>query len=95
MAAPPPSVPIVGVTSSLPVESVPVDESEVIVLDPQEVTPFIIIPKCHQIALTPIQSPKSPIPSSSSSSSNPFTESAPYAILVVPKLTIPAESHPK
>ena len=92
---PPPAVPTVGVTSSLPVESVPADGSEVTVSDPQEVTPSIIIPKCCQIALTPIQSPESPIPSSSSSSSGPSTKSATYPILVVPELTIPAEAHPE
>ena len=94
--APPPSeVPIVGVTSSLPVKSVPADGSEAMVSDPQEVTPSVIIPKCCQIAPTPIQSPKSPIPSSSPSLSGPSTKSASYPILVVPELTIPAEAHPE
>ena len=90
VALSPPAILIVGVTSSLPVESVPVDESEAMVSDPQEVTPSIVIPKCCWISLTPIQSPKSPKPSS-----GPSTKSATYPILVVPKLTIPAEAHPK
>ena len=95
VAPPPPAAPIVGVTIFLSVESLPADGRGVTVLDPQEVTPSIVIPKHCQIAPTPIQSPKSHIPSSSSSSSSPSTKSAPYPIVVVPELTIPAESHPK
>ena len=95
VAPPPPTVPIAGVMSSLPVEAVPIDGREAMVSDPQEVTPSIISPKCCQIALTPIPSPKSPIPSSSSSSPGPSTKSAIYPILVVPELHIPAEAQPK
>ena len=69
--------------------------SETTVLDPQEVTPSIIIPKHHWIALTSIQSPESPILSNSSSSPGPSIKSATYPILVFPNLTIPAEAQPK
>ena len=79
----------------MPVESVPVGESQVTVWDPQDVIPSIFIPKHCQIALIPIQSPESSVPSSSSSSSNPSTKSAPYPIIVVPKFTIPADGHPE
>ena len=95
VTSPPPTVPIAGVMSSLPVESVPIDGTEVMVFDPQEVTPSIIIPKCCWITPTSIQSSKSPILYSSSFSPGPSSKSATYPILVVPELTIPAEAQPK
>ena len=59
MAPPPSTVPIVGISSSLPVASVSVGGSGVIVSDFQEMTPpSIVIPKHCWIVLTSIQSPK-------------------------------------
>ena len=58
MAPPLPAVPIVAITSSLPIASLSVDGSEATAADSQDVTPSIIIPKCCQIALTSIQSPE-------------------------------------
>ena len=95
MAPPPQTVPIVGVTSSLSIASVSVGGSEATVADFQEVAPSIVIPKCHQIAPTSIQSPESPILSSSSSSPGPSSKSDTYPILVVPELAIPAEAQPE
>ena len=96
MAPPPPTVSIVGITSSLPVASVSVGGSKATVSDSQEMTPpSIVIPKHCQIALASIQSPKSPILSSSSSSPGPSSKSPSYPTLVVPDLTKPAEAQPK
>ena len=94
MAPPPSTVPIVGVTSSLSVASVSVEGSEVTGSDSQEMAPpSTAVPKCHRIAPTLIQSPKSP--SSSSSAPSPSSKSATYPTLVVPKLAIPVEAQPE
>ena len=81
-ALPPPAVPIVGVTSSAPVEvSAPVEESP--------------IPRYHQITPTPIWASEPSILSSSSSSSGLPTKSVSYPTIVVPELTMPVEAYPK
>ena len=83
----------VGVTSSTPVESVPVEESVVKVSEPQDVSLPTPIQKHCWISPTPIWSSESPIPSSSSSSSDPSTKSVLYPIIMVPELTIPVEAY--
>ena len=91
MAPPPSTVPIVGITSSLPVASMSIDGSEVTEADSQEMTPpYTVIPKHHKIALTLFQSPKSP--SRSTSAPGQSSMSATYPTLVVLQVTIPVEA---
>ena len=89
LIAPPPStIPIIGITDSLPIRSVSSGDSGV-TSDPQE------IPKCHHIMPTLIQpSESAPLPSSPPSP-GPSSKSTSYPTLVVPELSIPTEAQPK
>ena len=89
MAPPSPTIPIIGVTSSLPITSVSSDGNEVRASDSQEISKH-----CH-IVLTSIQPSDSTSLPSSPPSPGPSNKSTSYPILIVPELAIPAEAQPK
>ena len=89
MAPPPSTVPIVGITSSLPIASVSSGGSEATALDSQEV------PKHCCITPTSIQPPESLLLLSSPSCPSPSNKSTSYPNLIVPELAIPTEAQPE
>ena len=89
MAPSPSTIPITGITSSLPIASVSSDGSEVTTSDSQEV------PKHCCIVPTSIQPPEStPLPSSPPSP-GPSNKSTSYPTLINPELAVPTEAQPK
>ena len=89
MPPPLPTIPFVGVTSSLCITSVSSDGNEATVLDFQEIS------KCYHIVPTSIQ----PSDSTSLPSSLPFpglsNKSTSYPILIVPELAVPMQAQPE
>ena len=89
MAPPPPTIPIVGITNSLPITSVSSEGNEAMALDSQEIS------KCCCIVPTSIQPSESTSLPSSPPSSGLSNKSTSYPILIVPELAMPAEVQPK
>ena len=87
----PTSVPILGVSSPVSTKSIPGDESPAMVTENQDVP--VSIPKFHRIVPILVCLSDSPVPSTSSTSSEPSTRSVSYPVVVVPELTIPAEAY--
>ena len=87
------SVPVLGVSSLISTESMPSDESLTTGMESQDV-PMSTPKHCH-ITPTPVWSSDSPMPFTSSTSSDLSTTSASYPVVVVPELAIPAEANPE
>ena len=71
----------------------PSDESLTTAMESQEAT--MSTPKCHHITPALVWSSDSPMPFTSSTSSDPSTKSTSYPVVVLPEFAIPAETYPK
>ena len=96
MAPPPPTIPIVGITGSLPIKSVTSEGksvssegNEVMASDSQEIS------KHHCIVPTSIQPSDSTSLPSSPPSPGPSNKPTSYPILIVQELSVPVEAQPK
>ena len=84
------SVPLLGVSNPVYTQSMSSGEGMAMVMESPDV--LMSIPKWCFIIPTLVHSSGSPLPSTSSTSSNPFTRSVSYPHVVVPELAIPAEA---
>ena len=71
----------------------PCNENLATVMESQDVP--MSIPKCCHIVPALVHSSDFPVLATSSTSSDPSTRSASYPVVVVPELTIPAETYPE
>ena len=89
----PTSVPVLGVSNLIPTELMPRDESLTTAMESQDVP--MLTPKHCSITTTLVWSSDSPLPFTSSTSSDPSTKSASYPVIVVPELAIPVVAYPE